>query len=84
VVLFLNRMSGLFKSFRFLPRSSSMSARLAKEARLVLSPQRGFVHTLSEEGKCAVRNVPCHAIRLLRCALIGIAQSLSFEGEVRL
>jgi hypothetical protein len=43
----------------------------------MLSPQRGFVHTL----RFRIRSVPEHVFRLLRCALIGIAQSLSFEGK---
>jgi hypothetical protein len=46
-----------------------------------VKPAAGLRAHLTVLGKCAVRSVPEHVFRLLRCALIGIAQSLSFEGK---
>jgi hypothetical protein len=48
---------------------------------LIVKPAAGLRALPDGLGKCAVRRVPEHVFRLLRCALIGIAQSLSFEGK---
>jgi hypothetical protein len=50
----------------------------------IVKPAAGLCAHFDRLGKCAIRSVPGHVFKLLRCALIGIAQLLSFEGKVRL